>query len=133
MMKKEKFEEIIAGYHKREQALLQSKATDYAAEEDRLLNFNQVAELLDCSPEYVACVFWLKHVQSIMNIVRKGISPDVWCYVKEDGSEGLKQKLLDARNYIPLIHACIEQSQPLPPPGAEEAKEDGVLGQGATD
>jgi len=47
----------------------------------------------------------LKHIQSISHAVRTEYN---WCWQTEQGHEGLKQRIADARNYLLLLAACLE-------------------------
>ncbi len=50
----------------------------------------------------------MKHIQSIVLSIKTGSYCDKW-YWNDDGNEGLKQRISDARNYLILLAACIEE------------------------
>ena len=93
-----------------EEAIMGWKEDEYAGDEDRLLNFNQVAPLTGLRPSQVAFSYLMKHIQSIGLSVQQGNYTDKW-YWEYNGREGLKQRIADARNYLILLAACIEQEK----------------------
>lgn len=84
------------------------KAVDYAGPQDRLRNFRRVAAgRPELTPMIVAHIWLMKQIDAIENAVFTGnIS---WCWRDEHGNEGLKQRFMDARNYLLLIAACIDE------------------------
>ena len=105
-MTPEQFEILRDEFLIREARILDWKAGEYTANRDRLLNFREVADFLGQKPAEVALVYLLKHVQSIALSVRTG--KYAWAWEKE-GGEGLKQRIADARNYLLLLAACLEE------------------------
>ncbi len=105
-MKPEQFEALHKEFMEKEAQILDWKRGEYSPDEDRLLNFRQVASLLGQRPSEVALVYLLKHIQSIILAVRSG--DYVWAWEGE-GGEGLKQRIADARNYLLLLAACLEE------------------------
>lgn len=88
------------------------KEEDYATDADRLANFNEVADFMgsqpiEITPDVVAFIYLMKHIQSIKNIV---VSKDFtdWHWQLKSGREGKPQRIADAINYLILITACIE-------------------------
>jgi len=106
-MNQQEFEELLGAFKAHEEEILGHKGEEYATEEDRLKNFREIAQFLDVSMSEVALNYMLKHVQSIAQAVRSGSVE--WCWQDENGNEGLKQRIADARNYLPLLAACIEE------------------------
>lgn len=107
-MTPDQFENLRDEFLIHEARILDWKAGEYTANRDRLLNFKQVAELLNRRPAEVALAYLLKHVQSITLAVRTGHY--AWAWETESG-EGLKQRIADARNYLLLLAACLEDEQ----------------------
>lgn len=56
-----RFENLVKEFQEQEAKILSHKGNEYSDEEDRLLNFRQVAELLDQRPAVVALTWLLKH------------------------------------------------------------------------
>lgn len=91
-----------------EQSILNWKVKDYTDAQDdtdRLQNFKEVAAFIGLKPSEVALTYLLKHVQSIALAVKN--EHYNWTWETKDG-EGLKQRIADARNYLLLLAACIE-------------------------
>ncbi len=106
-MSPEQFQALCEEFEKREHELMGFKAEEYASTTDRLLNFRQIATFEDRTMPQVAMTYLLKHLQSINMAVQKGDTK--WCWINPDGGEGLKQRFADARNYLLLLAACIEE------------------------
>lgn len=71
-----------------------------------LLNFRQVANLTGQKPSQVAMTYLLKHIQSLAIAVKT----DEYFWAWTDGNkEGLKQRIADARNYLLLLAACLDE------------------------
>lgn len=105
-MTPEQFENLREEFLSHEARILDWKAGEYTSNRDRLLNFHQVAEILNQRPSEVALTYLLKHIQSITLAVRTGKYDWDW---ETDGGEGLKQRIIDARNYLLLLAACLEE------------------------
>ena len=101
-----KFEALAKEFLEQEEKLLNWKAGEYANNVDRLKNFRQVAEWLGQRPAEVALCYLMKHMQSISLAVRAGKRNWVW---QTDEGEGLKQRIADARNYLLLLAACLDE------------------------
>lgn len=110
-----KFDELIAEFYARESLILGWKRGEYSPNADRLQNFREVADFIGRTPSEVALTYLLKHVQSIKNAVTLHGRYN-WTWETEEG-EGLKQRIADARNYLLLLAACID----------EEAEKEGKL------
>jgi len=109
-MTTEQFRKLVKEFQAREAGLLNWKRSDYAGDDDCLKNFHQLAEFLRAKPEEVCQVYLLKHLQAIQNALETGKVN--WDWETKEG-EGLKQRIADARNYLLLLAACIEDSQEL--------------------
>ncbi len=100
------FESLVDEFLEHEQKLLNWKAKEYSDNVDRLMNFRQISGLIDTSMSSVALLYLLKHIQSITLAVRRGQYAWEW---QTDEGEGLKQRIADARNYLLLLAACLEE------------------------
>ena len=105
-MTPERFEALREEFLTHEARILDWKRGEYSPDEDRLLNFHQVAEFLDHRPAVVALTWLLKHIQSITLAVQSAEYAWTW---ETEGGEGLKQRIADARNYLLLLAACLEE------------------------
>ena len=106
MITPEQFENLRDEFLTREARILYWKRGEYSPNEDRLQNFRQVAALTGLRMTEVALIWLLKHIQSIALAVRTGNY--TWAWTTE-GGEGLKQRIADARNYLLLLAACLEE------------------------
>ncbi len=109
-MKVDRFNEVVEGFLTREAALLNTKRADYAGgNEDCLINFKGVAEIMGVSPEFYCSTLLMKHVHSILTAIKRGdVHPRDWAWVN-NGGEGLKQHISDARNFFILLSALIQE------------------------
>ncbi|AYO30236.1 hypothetical protein D2962_06035 [Biomaibacter acetigenes] len=101
-----KFEMLCREFLNQEEKLMCWKAGEYTNNDDRLKNFNMVAGFLGVSPADVALTYLLKHIQSVTLAVKS--KNYKWEWETENG-EGLKQRIADARNYLLLLAACIDE------------------------
>lgn len=102
------FKELVQEFQGHEEKLLDWKAKEYSTCQDRLQNFKMISRFTDTPPEMVALLYLLKHIQSITLAVERGICS--WEWETEEG-EGLKQRIADARNYLLLLAACLDEKQ----------------------
>lgn len=105
-MTKDRFEELREEFLEHEARILDWKRGEYSPNEDRLQNFREVAAFLNKRPAEVALTYLMKHIQSITLAVRTGSYNWTW---NTEGGEGLKQRIVDARNYLLLLAACLEE------------------------
>ena len=105
-MTPERFENLREEFLSHEAKILDWKRGEYSPNEDRLLNFRQVAEFEGRTMAEVALTWLLKHKQSIALAVRSADYTWAW---ETEGGEGLKQRIADARNYLLLLAACLEE------------------------
>ena len=103
-----RFEQLVKEFQEQEAKILSHKGNEYSDQEDRLLNFRAVAEFLGRTPAEVALAYLMKHVQSIALAVKTGKYAWAW---ETEGGEGLKQRIADARNYLLLLAACLEEEK----------------------
>ena len=104
-----RFEKLVDEFLKNEQSILGHKGTEYADNEDRLQNFHQQAIIQGVEPAAIALTYLLKHILSIAKAVSTGNQP--WEWTTKEGHEGLKQRFADARNYLLLLAACIDERE----------------------
>lgn len=95
-----------------EETLLNVKRQQYSDADpaenqgDVLQNFRELGEFTGLGAANVALVLTLKHVQSIKKAVVTG---EITLGLEtEDGFEGLTQRFADARNYLALLLAILE-------------------------
>ncbi len=100
------FQDLVSEIMDHEQQLLRQKGREYASQEDRLKNFRQQAYIQGTTMEQIALTFLLKHILAIAEAVNK--REYAWCWEGKNG-EGLKQRFADARNYLLLLAACIDE------------------------
>lgn len=105
-MTPQQFENLRDEFLTREARILDWKRGEYSPNEDRLQNFREVAALTGLRLSEVALIWLLKHIQSIALAVRTENYAWVWT---TEGGEGLKQRIADARNYLLLLAACLEE------------------------
>ena len=105
-MTPEQFENLRDEFLVHEAKILDWKRGEYSTNEDRLQNFREVATFLERRPAEVALAYLMKHIQSIALAVRSGKYAWTW---NTEGGEGLKQRIADARNYLLLLAACLEE------------------------
>ena len=108
---REEFDSILQVLKVNEDAVYQNKRSEYSPDEDVLENFHTQATLQGTTPAQIALTFFLKHILSIAISVRSKKYLESMTFQNEDGSEGLMQKFIDARNYIPLMIACMESER----------------------
>ena len=107
-MTPERFESLQEEFVAHEARILDWKRDEYSPNEDRLQNFREVAALTGLRLSEVALIWLLKHIQSISLAVRNGKYTWTW---ETEGGEGLKQRIADARNYLLLLAACLEEEK----------------------
>ena len=105
-MTPQQFENLRDEFLTHEARILEWKRGEYSPNENRLQNFREVAALTGLRLSEVALIWLLKHIQSISLAVRNGKYTWTW---ETEGGEGLKQRFADARNYLLLLAACLEE------------------------
>ncbi|MGB9886882.1 MAG: hypothetical protein ACPLRW_07795 [Moorellales bacterium] len=108
-MTPKEFTELHNEFVAHEANLLGLKAKEYAADSDRLWNFHVRAVMEGCRASEVALGDLLKHISSLALAVRTGSGE--WAWRTLEGHEGLKQRVADARNYLLLLAACLEEER----------------------
>lgn len=100
------FENLQKDFNEHENRLLEWKAGEYARGQNRLENFEMIAKFTGLRSEQIALLYLLKHIQSITLAAMS--TKYVWEWGTEEG-EGLKQRIADARNYLLLLAACLDE------------------------
>jgi len=96
------FNEMLKRMIKEEMEVLTGKGEEYTvSDEDALANFKGVAADAGVTPLQAWYIFFNKHVRSIANYVKTG---------KAASDEPIQGRILDARNYLALGRALIEES-----------------------
>ena len=108
MMTKERFDILRDEFLEKEAKILYWKQGEYSSGDDALQNFREVAQFTGLRPAEVALTYLLKHIQSIALAVRT--QDYTWSWSTKDG-EGLKPRFSEARNYLLLLAACLEEEQ----------------------
>lgn len=102
------FNRICQEFAEEESLLLKAKREDYARDQrDRLMNFRDMAIFEKRPMSHITLTFLLKHIHSISVQVRA--ETFTWDWKDHRGHEALKQRIADARNYLLLLAACIEE------------------------
>ena len=107
-MNNEQFENLREEFLSKEAQLLEFKGREYGADFDRLLNFKEISALTNMKSVDVCLLYMLKHLQSLVLAIKSRNYQSKW-YWSNNGNEGLKQRIADARNYLLLLAACIEE------------------------
>lgn len=97
------FFELMQKMEAEEQETMIGKGQEYTiGSTDKLANFKRVAERTGLRPEQVLMVYFLKHIDSICNYIKDG---------KVYSNESIEGRIMDARNYLALLRAMIQESQ----------------------
>ncbi len=92
----------------KEQTTLAFKAKEYSDDTNRFLNFEEVGVMTNLSSKEVCLTYLLKHIQSISLAIRNDNIK--WYWFDEKGNEGLKNRIVDARNYLALLGEIIDKN-----------------------
>lgn len=79
--------------------VLEEKSDDYAAEDDALRAFREIADQLGLSMQQVWAVFFSKHVAAVMAYARDGTLE----------SEPLRSRIIDLKNYLDILYAMYKE------------------------
>jgi hypothetical protein len=109
-MDKQSFENLYNMFEGAERSLLITKRSEYAADTDVLVNFKTTANQLGITPEEVCLVFMMKHIQAIAKAAMRPGTRLGWGGT--GATEGFSQRVSDARNYLILLSAIIEERDP---------------------
>ena len=103
----ETFEKYAKRVFDAENDLLAAKRASYArGDEDVLLAFKRMALATGMSPMQVCMVLLHKHLVSLGTAVEKDVIVANW---EHDTGEGLAQRMMDARAYLLLLGALVEE------------------------
>lgn len=108
-MNSQQLQELIAEFERAEHEVMGFKEGEYTGSANRLRNFERVADMLGLKASQVALAYLLKHIDSISYQVMSG--KYTWAMVIEGSREGLKQRVVDAVNYLHLMAACLEKEE----------------------
>lgn len=100
----DEFEILLDQMIEEERSMRISKGKEYAQNQnDRLANFKRIANELGLSPMQVWYVYFKKHIDAISS------------YIKNNGkifsNEGIEGRILDARVYLSLLRALVEEEK----------------------
>lgn len=102
-MKNDVFFKMLKEMQKEELSVMISKGKEYTvSSDDKLANFKSIADRLNITPEIVCMCYLLKHMDSIRNYILTG---------KTYSDESIEGRILDARNYLPLLLAIIKDQE----------------------
>lgn len=95
-MTTEEFNKLFQEMIEDEKSILDRKGKEYRCgeEDDVHANFKRLAKLLNITPEQVWAVYFMKHVDAIINYIREG--------KKTHSEESISSRVYDARNYLAL-------------------------------
>ena len=102
------FENLREGFLSKEAELLEWKGQEYGSNYDRLLNFKEIANFTGLKEVDVCFLYLMKHIQSIGLAIKDREYKNKWYWNDTNNNEGLRQRIADARNYLLLLAACIE-------------------------
>ena len=99
------FEDLLKTAGERELRLLIKKGSEYrCGDEDVLANFKRIAKLINLPVSKVWAVYFIKHVDSILNHIRSDVSSSKM-------EESLESRIDDARNYLALGRAIFQEQE----------------------
>ena len=105
-MTPERFEALREEFLTHEAGDLDGKRGEYSPNVDVLGFYREVSELRRTPAEVALAYTSLMLIQEIVRAVKTG--KYAWAWETEDG-EGLKQCIADARNFLLLLAACLEE------------------------
>jgi hypothetical protein len=105
-MTPQQFENLRDEFLTHEARIMDWKRREYSTKADRLQNFREVAAFVGQKQSEVALTYLMKYIQSIALAVQTGNYAWDW---NTEGGEGLKQRFADARNYLLLLAACLQE------------------------
>lgn len=94
-----------------EKQLIGIKAGEYAFDDERLWNFKEGCQMQMNSPKATAWSYVTKQLVSIKRACVLGSYAFCWSIKQENGNytEGIVQKIADARNYLFFVLCCLEE------------------------
>ena len=103
------FENLREKFLSKEAELLEWKGQEYGSNYDRLLNFKEISKFVGLNEADVCFLYLMKHIQSIGLAIKDREYKNKWYWNDTNNNEGLRQRIADARNYLLLLAACIEE------------------------
>ena len=102
----EDFEKLLDKMIEEERGMRATKGKDYTVGDDRLNNFREIAEDMTAAGfpigmKQIIWIYFYKHIQSIRRYVCTG----------NISSEPIEGRILDARVYLSLLRAVIEEEK----------------------
>ena len=102
----EDFEKLLDKMIEEERGMRATKGKDYTVGDDRLNNFREIAEDMTAAGfpigmKQVIWIYFYKHIQSIRRYVCTG----------KISSEPIEGRILDARVYLSLLRAVVEEEK----------------------
>ena len=89
---------MVKKFHELEIKIGETKGKEYSNSTDRLDNFKRIATELNISPSLVGLIYLTKHLDAIKFAIKN----------KHTLSESFESRILDARVYLLLIYALLE-------------------------
>tara|TARA_R110000744_G_scaffold110434_1_gene208313 strand:- start:5957 stop:6418 length:462 start_codon:yes stop_codon:yes gene_type:complete len=100
-MKVKDFIKWAKSMQEEENRIMLTKGEEYTVgDEDKFKNFKSIAERVKTTPERVALIYLLKHMDSIRNYILNGTQPS---------DESITGRIQDARNYLLLLGGMIAE------------------------
>lgn len=96
----EDFEKLHHTMVQEEFAVGRAKGIEYGLGDDRLSNFKRQAAYIGLTPLQVWYVYFMKHIDAITFFIKSG-------GVK---SESIESRIMDARVYLALLRALVDES-----------------------
>jgi hypothetical protein len=104
-MEEKVFLQIMNRMEDNEHSIMGTKGVEYTQGDlktDRLANFNRIGKELNMDPKVVCYIYLKKHLDSIACYVKNG---------KEYTEEKIEGRINDARNYLILLNAIIQEQK----------------------
>ena len=101
-MKNEEFEKLLDKRMAAIDAILSSKAKEYAFEGDRLWNFKVAAKVSSTTQQFALWGMAMKHLVSVMDLVNGFLA---------NTEENVTEKIGDLINYLILLEAVLQEER----------------------
>lgn len=99
------FLELLSRMEDAEHSIMGTKGMEYTQgdlQSNRLANFYRLGNELDLDPKLVCWIYMKKHLDSILCFIKQG---------KEYSDEKIEGRIYDARNYLILLNAIIQEQK----------------------
>ncbi len=104
-MTEEQFKSLINAQTKKEFDVLFKKGVEYTqASKDKLINFKETAAYIQITTLQAWAVHFYKHITAIFSYIKR----------EKTLSESIQDRILDARNYLLLLLAIIQEKEKTP-------------------